>query len=161
MTRMTSMLGFGAALTLLLTACGGGDPSGNGGGGSGGGTGTTTGSATTSTSGSTTKTPNGTSYATDAQPIYQKHCASCHTTGNSGGVNFAMSYADTQKAPNTPSCAGVATVGECTIIRIKKGEMPFGAGCSGDPATDAANSDCLTQAEQDKLELWIDGGEAP
>ena len=41
---------------------------------------------------------------------------------------------------------------------VKMGFMPFGKMCSGDPAKDAANADCLTAAEQKQLEDWIAGG---
>jgi hypothetical protein len=36
--------------------------------------------------------------------------------------------------------------------------MPLGAGCTGDPAQDAGNPACLTQAEQDAVQAWIDAG---
>jgi hypothetical protein len=101
-------------------------------------------------------------YTANAQPIYAAHCAPCHTTGDSGGVNFATSYADTQKAPNAnvPACSAVTTVGSCTLIRIKNGQMPKGAGCTGNPTTDAGKAACLTAAQQATLQAWITGGEA-
>ncbi len=36
--------------------------------------------------------------------------------------------------------------------------MPLGKGCTGNPAQDASNPACLTQAEQDLLAAWIAGG---
>jgi len=36
--------------------------------------------------------------------------------------------------------------------------MPQGANCDGDPAQDTGNPACLTQAEQDIIQAWIDGG---
>jgi hypothetical protein len=77
------------------------------------------------------------------------------------GAHFATVYADTQKAPNTnvTACSGVTTVGACTLIRIKNGQMPKGAGCTGNPATDAGNAACLTQAQQSTIQAWISGGE--
>jgi hypothetical protein len=97
-------------------------------------------------------------YAGDVQPIYQAKCPSCHTTLNFGGVNFAASYADTQKASNV--CAG-KKVGECTIVRIQNGSMPQGAGCTGNPSLDAGKPQCLTAAQQATIQAWIAGGMLP
>jgi hypothetical protein len=100
-------------------------------------------------------------WTADASPIYKAKCAPCHSVDDSGGVDFATVYADTQKVPNgdVPVCSGVTTVGACTLIRIKAGQMPEGAGCTGNPATDSGNTACLTQAQQDTLQAWIAGGE--
>ncbi len=101
-------------------------------------------------------------YTADAQPIYMAHCAPCHTTEDKGGVDFAAVYADTQKAANptvAPDCTAADTVGKCTLIRIKDGEMPLGAGCTGNPTTDSGNAACLTAAEQATLQAWIAGGQ--
>jgi hypothetical protein len=99
-------------------------------------------------------------YAGTAQPIFQAHCAPCHTVGKSGGVNFASNYADTQGAAYPAACAGL-NVGACALVRIKNGSMPKGKGCSGDPAMDAGKAACLTAAEQAALDAWIKGGELP
>lgn len=106
-------------------------------------------------------TPNdgcATTYAAHVRPILQAHCAPCHTTGSSGSANLASSYADTQ----LPSyyCAGL-TKGACAIVRIHEGGMPRGAGCTGDPAADAANPACLDAAEQTTIEAWVAGGQLP
>jgi hypothetical protein len=53
----------------------------------------------------------------------------------------------------------VTTVVACTLIRIKNGQMPRGAGCTGNPTTDAAHAACLTQAQQNTIQAWISGGE--
>jgi hypothetical protein len=37
--------------------------------------------------------------------------------------------------------------------------MPLGKGCTGNPATDAGNTACLTAAEQTTLQAWITDGE--
>ena len=95
-------------------------------------------------------------WTNDASPIYQMHCTPCHTDFASGGANFATSYADSQLA--SYRCTGL-TKGACTIVRIKLGEMPKGAGCSGDPTADAGNAACLSAAEQAVLQKWIDGGQ--
>ena len=58
-----------------------------------------------------------------------------------------------------PQCVNAGLlVGECTIVLIQEGEMPLGAGCTGDPQQDAGNADCLTQEEQDTIQAWIDAG---
>jgi hypothetical protein len=101
-------------------------------------------------------------YTADAQPIYAAKCAPCHTTFDDGGSDFAKVYADTQKLVETsqaPDCTASDTVGTCTLIRIKDGSMPQGAGCTGNPTTDAGNSACLTAAQQATLQAWITGGE--
>jgi hypothetical protein len=55
------------------------------------------------------------------------------------------------------TCPG-KKIGECTIVVVKSGFMPFMKGCSGDPAKDAANAACLTASEQKLLEDWVAGG---
>jgi hypothetical protein len=101
-------------------------------------------------------------YTLNAQPIFQDKCAPCHTTAGSGGVNFASVYADTQKAANAGivGCTGL-NVGACTIVRIKNGSMPRAAGCTGNPTTDVGNAKCLTQAEEDTIQAWVNDGELP
>ena len=94
-------------------------------------------------------------------PIFAAKCASCHTTGGSGGANLgasniATAYADSQESSSV--CPGL-TKGACALVRILNGTMPKGAGCSGDPATDAGKSGCLTAAQQETLEQWIDDGQ--
>jgi hypothetical protein len=134
---------------------------GSGGAGTGGGGGATATSSTSASSSSSGDAGAAVTYTADAKPIYAAHCAPCHTTGDSGGVDFAAVYADTQKAPNATvtACAGITTVGACTLIRIKNGQMPKGKGCTGNPTTDAGNAACLTQAEQTTLQAWITDGE--
>jgi hypothetical protein len=85
-----------------------------------------------------------------------KYCGSCHGGQGAGGVNFATVYADTQQAAYL--CSGM-TVGACTLMLIQSGTMPAGAGCTGNPTTDAANSACLTQADQNTIQAWISGGQ--
>jgi len=97
-------------------------------------------------------------YAFSVRPILAAHCASCHTTGGSGGVNFAAVYADSQLASNV--CPG-KTVGACTLVRIQDGSMPDGAGCTGNPAMDTGNAACLSASEQATIQAWITGGQMP
>lgn len=96
-------------------------------------------------------------YTEDTQPIYAAKCAPCHTTGNFGGHNIGSEYEDAFLPAQNDDCEGLL-VGECTIVRIRSGEMPLGAGCTGDPEQDADNPACTTQLEQDLIQAWIDAG---
>jgi hypothetical protein len=96
-------------------------------------------------------------YTEDTQPIYADKCEPCHTELGFGGHNIGSEYEDAFLPANNNDCDGL-TVGECTIIRIQSGEMPQGAGCTGDPEQDADNPDCTTQLEQDLIQAWIDAG---
>ena len=96
-------------------------------------------------------------YTEDTQPIYFAKCDPCHTGLGFGGHNIGVDYEDALQPANNRNCTGL-TVGECTIVRIQRGEMPQGAGCTGDPEQDADNADCTTQLEQDLIQAWIDGG---
>jgi hypothetical protein len=91
------------------------------------------------------------------KPLFMKKCVPCHLRDGigAGGHTLADSYA----SANEPSamCDGKKK-GECTIVLVKRGFMPFRKGCSGDPAKDVANDACLTVAEQKLLEDWIAGG---
>jgi len=98
----------------------------------------------------------------DVHPIFAAKCAPCHTTGASGGHSIGQSdvlaaYIDSQ----TSSYTITGTVGEAALFRIQNGSMPQGAGCTGDPAIDAGNPSCLTQAEQDLIQAWLDDGQLP
>lgn len=94
-------------------------------------------------------------WTADVQPILQNRCGPCHAGGRSGGHNGATSYADTQA--DSYYCQGKKK-GDCFVVRVLDGSMPQGARCTGDPATDAGNDRCLTQAEIDVLQAWADGG---
>jgi hypothetical protein len=50
-------------------------------------------------------------------------------------------------------------VGTCLLIKIQDGSMPFGAGCTGDPTADAHNNACLTAAEQQTIQDWLNDGQ--
>jgi hypothetical protein len=95
--------------------------------------------------------------------VFADKCATCHTEASSGGHNIGAAdinaaYADSQLNAEIAFCAGL-TKGACTLVRVQSGQMPLGAGCTGDPSEDAGNFACLTQAEQDTLQAWIDGGQ--
>jgi hypothetical protein len=91
-------------------------------------------------------------YTADIQPILQAKCSTCHTVAAFGGVNFASEYADTQIL--STRCSG-KKVYECMLERVLTGSMPMGRGCTGDPAADEGNADCLTQGELDALTAWV------
>ena len=99
-------------------------------------------------------------YTDDVQPILGAKCASCHTTGGSGGHNGALSYADTQ----TPSegygkCTDEGLLrGACFGVMVHDGSMPPNVGCTGDPEADAENEACLSAEEIETLDAWIAGG---
>lgn len=97
-------------------------------------------------------TPN---YTQDVRPILQQKCGPCHTTDAEGGVNHATDFADTQKPSEV--CEGMM-VYECMLVRVRNGEMPENAGCTGDAAADAENASCLTAAQQDVLAGWVNAG---
>ena len=96
-------------------------------------------------------------YTDDVQPIFFNKCAPCHTGLSLGGHDLGTTYTDAFLPAANPVCAGL-NKGQCTIVRIQSGQMPFGGNCTGDPAQDAGNAACLTQAEQDTVQAWIDAG---
>lgn len=96
-------------------------------------------------------------YTDDVQPIFVNKCAPCHTSLGIGGHNIGITYSDAFLPADNNDCDGL-NVGQCTIVRIQSGDMPQGAGCTGDPAQDAGNASCLTQSEQDLVQAWIDLG---
>ena len=97
-------------------------------------------------------------YSSDVQPVFEAKCTPCHTVIGSGDHNIASNYNDAFiPADDFDECAGL-NIGQCTIVLIQLGEMPRGFGCSGDPVQDAGNAGCLTQAEQDIVQGWIDAG---
>jgi hypothetical protein len=93
----------------------------------------------------------------DVKPIFATKCVPCHLPGGQGAEFHTL--ADSYETANKPAgtCPG-KKVGECTLELVKSGFMPFGKGCTGDPAKDTANAACLTAAEQQKLADWIAGG---
>lgn len=96
-------------------------------------------------------------YTADIQPVFAEKCAPCHTGAGIGGHNIGTTYADAFLPADNSDCDGL-NVGQCTIVRIQSGEMPQGAGCTGDPAQDAGIADCLTADQQALLQTWIDTG---
>ncbi|MFW6023772.1 MAG: hypothetical protein ACOC9O_03410 [Myxococcota bacterium] len=97
----------------------------------------------------------------DVHPIFNTKCSPCHAGGGSGGHDIGhpdieTAYADSQLSSYH---ASGSTKGHAALIRIQEGSMPLGRGCTGDPAQDAGNPDCLTQTEQDLIQAWLDDGQ--
>ena len=94
-------------------------------------------------------------------PIYRARCAACHSQIGQGGFNIAaadigLAYADSQLSSYySPG----QTKGFATLVRIKNGGMPLGAGCTGNPTVDAPNPACLTAGEIALLQAWIQDGQ--
>ncbi len=102
----------------------------------------------------------GATYAIDVQPILVTKCTPCHTGLSFGGHNIATVYTDSLNAANHLTCVGL-NVGQCALVRVRAGQMPPGAGCTGNPITDAGNASCLDYNEQNLVFSWINGGLAP
>ncbi len=102
----------------------------------------------------------GATYAVDVQPILVVKCAPCHTGLGLGGHDIGTVYADSLNAAGHVTCGGL-TVGQCALVRVRAGQMPPGAGCTGNPVTDAGNVSCLNYNEQNLVFSWINGGLAP
>ena len=96
-------------------------------------------------------------YSVDTQPVYFEKCDPCHTELGAGHHNIGTTYNDALHPALNPDCAGL-NVGQCTIVRIRSGDMPDGGGCTGDPDRDSSNPACLTRTEQDLIQGWIDAG---
>ena len=84
----------------------------------------------------------------DVQPIFEDHCAPCHTTGFSGQHQIGSTYA--QAEFSSYSCPN-ASKGECAVIRTLDGSMPPGAG----------GAMVVSPAEADTLQAWIEDGMLP
>jgi hypothetical protein len=97
----------------------------------------------------------------DVHPVFRARCADCHGSQGNGGFDIAAgdiatAYADSQ----LPSYfAPGQTKGFASLVRIQNGDMPLGAGCSGDPALDAGIPACVTAQEQALLQAWILDGQ--
>ncbi len=96
-------------------------------------------------------------YTNAVQPVFAEKCQPCHTGLRLGGHNMGTTYEDALLPANSPACADLLN-GECSFVRIQSGQMPLGAGCTGDPTQDVGNPACLNQAEQDSVQEWIDAG---
>ena len=97
----------------------------------------------------------------EVDPIYRAHCSDCHSTQGNGAFNVAHPDIDTAHADS--QLASYFSLGQtkgfATLVRIQNGEMPLGAGCSGDPSADAGNAACLSALEQARIQSWIQDGQ--
>jgi len=108
--------------------------------------------------GSDASTPGPVTYEQVKAAVFAKKCVPCHVSGGAGAGSHTLAESYTSANEPSASCDAPKKKGECTIVLVKSGFMPFGKGCTGDPAKDAANAACLTAAEQKLLEDWIAGG---
>ena len=98
----------------------------------------------------------------NVHPIFQAKCAPCHAGGGSGGFNIGApnpnsAYLQSQQASYyVPG----QTKAFASLVRIQDGSMPPGS-CTGDPAQDVGNPECLTAVEQAAIEQWILDGQLP
>jgi len=97
----------------------------------------------------------------EAHTVFQFNCSPCHASLGSGGFNIAAPNITTAYSNSQLISYYVPgqTKGFASLVRVQDGSMPQGAGCTGDPALDIANSACLTAAEQAVLQAWIDDGQ--
>jgi hypothetical protein len=151
------------SLSLIVAGCSSTDSPAGGTGGSSGTGGSATGGSTGGSGGSATGGTTGadagggiTKYA-DVKSIFVAKCTPCHAAGGSGSSAHTLADSDADAMKNAYACSNKKK-GACALERVQKGTMPYGAGCKGDPVMDASNPKCLTKAEQDKLQAWIDGG---
>jgi len=91
----------------------------------------------------------------DVHPIFAAKCGPCHTADGSGGHNIGQSAIATAYADSQNTGAGGLTIGARALIRIQAGTMPQGAGCAQNPLGER----CVTQAEQDLIQAWLDDGQ--
>ena len=99
----------------------------------------------------------------DVRPIFQAKCSPCHSTSSLGEFRIANSNIHTAYSNSQLISYYVPgqTKGFAALVRIQDGSMPSGAGCTGDPATDAGNNACLTAPQQAQIQSWINDGQLP
>ena len=104
-------------------------------------------------------------YTLDVQPILQAKCTPCHSTERMGMHNIASDYADVMKPVQSLDAQGCfydvdqtmpKTVGECALISIMRGWMPFGSGC-GAPVPPVPLL-CVSDAEEAVIAAWVAAG---
>ena len=80
-------------------------------------------------------------YATDVQPLYQRHCSTCHTTGRDARFGSSISVArSTTSACGTPMTTCVIAVGRVGGQMARND--PYGGFTPTDVATIQAWYDC-------------------
>ena len=107
-------------------------------------------------------------YTKDVKPIFQAKCVPCHGGQGLGTHNIATDYADVKKL--MPDMAFDApddcwkdvdrmmpkTIGECALVDVKLGRMPYQAMCSSSMPEDP--SKCVSPSEIAILEKWVAAG---
>jgi hypothetical protein len=83
-------------------------------------------------------------YTTDVQAIYQRHCATCHTTGRA--MHFATVY--TIASSPTSACGRTISMAQCTVQLGR----PGGSMARNDPMGG------FTMTELATLQAWITCG---
>ena len=107
-------------------------------------------------------------YTKDVQPIFKAKCVPCHDGNGLGGHDIAKTYDDVKKLmPETAFDAPMEcwkdvdrtmpkTIGECALIAVKLGRMPYQKGCDRPMPDDP--SACVSTSEIAILEKWVAAG---
>lgn len=97
----------------------------------------------------------------EVHSVFRMYCADCHSTQGNGALNIAAgeigtAYAESQLLSYfSPG----QTKGFAALVRIQNGDMPLGAGCTGNPSLDAPNAACLTASDQARIQAWLQDGQ--
>jgi hypothetical protein len=109
-------------------------------------------------------------YTHDAQPIFMAKCSPCHAGQTLGMHNIATTYSDALidvtsvdaqgcwggMDPATGDLTMPKKVGECALISINNGWMPYGAACSNSTPLDPAA--CLSADQKAVITAWVAAG---
>jgi hypothetical protein len=104
-------------------------------------------------------------YTKDVQPILVAKCGPCHTVETMANHNIATSYADVNKLVesfdfgvcwNDTEQTMPKKVGECALLLINSGQMPYQAGCGGQ--TPLKPEMCLSAAQKAVVAAWVASG---
>ena len=105
-------------------------------------------------------------YTKDVQPILAAKCSPCHAGQAQGQHDIATKYADAIKPVHSIDSVdcwkdwGAAdmtmpkTVGECSLISIRNGRMPYLLQCAQFPLLDG----CVQPAQVDVIAAWVAAG---
>jgi len=105
-------------------------------------------------------------YTKDVQPIFVAKCSPCHAGQTQGLHDIATKYSDALKPTHSVDSVdcwkdwGAAemtmpkTIGECSLISIRNGRMPYLMQCAQFPLLDG----CVTPAEHDLITAWVAAG---
>jgi hypothetical protein len=105
-------------------------------------------------------------YTKDVQPIFAAKCSPCHAGQRQGFHDIATMYADAKKPVESldsehcwndqgaPVMTMPKTVGECSLLLIESGRMPYLLQCAQFPLLDG----CVKPAEHDLIARWVAAG---